>query len=188
MSCNVAAAEQSVSGLTDKIPASTMPSKDPRDLWESLVFVVQLLEPLQVLSGLLWLWGDRAETLDGCAWLETAYGHDWLENEANEDYGLVENMSSTSFWHSQHQHTHTIPNEHSPVTLPDTTFPTSPAADAPSGITAPAIFVILIKDVFVATNSHVLCRFVVEEDWNVGVEEDWDIGVEEDWDVGVEED
>jgi hypothetical protein len=60
-------------------------SQDPQDLKNSLSFIVQPPEPLQVLIGLLWLRGRRGselqswlETLDGYAWLQTQGGKDWM--------------------------------------------------------------------------------------------------------------
>lgn len=63
-----------------------MEPRDPQRLKQSLAFVVQPPEPMQVLIGLLWLRGYRGsdlhfwlETLDGRAWLGTQDGRDWLQ-------------------------------------------------------------------------------------------------------------
>ncbi|KAG1908746.1 uncharacterized protein F5891DRAFT_974071 [Suillus fuscotomentosus] len=66
---------------------------DPRDLQQSLAFIVEPPEPLQVLMGLLWLRGARGSglrswlrTLDGRAWLQTQYGEDYLRTQKGEDW------------------------------------------------------------------------------------------------------
>jgi Ca2+-binding RTX toxin-like protein len=71
-----------------KKQSQAIPSRDPDSLKQSLSFVVQPPEPIQVLTGLLWLRGDRnrdnqhwLETQDGHAWLQTEGGIDWLHNE-----------------------------------------------------------------------------------------------------------
>ncbi|KAG2137517.1 hypothetical protein DEU56DRAFT_901431 [Suillus clintonianus] len=96
--------------MIEEIPASTalldglvelkrhsevIPSEDPQNLRESLKFIVQPLEPLQVLSDLLWVRGDHApvlrcwlETRDGRAWLQTEDGFDWLQTEVEADHDL----------------------------------------------------------------------------------------------------
>jgi len=60
-------------------------SHDPKTVMRSLAFVVEPLQPLQVLKGLLWTRGycsselqSWVETRDGHAWLQTQSGLDWL--------------------------------------------------------------------------------------------------------------
>jgi hypothetical protein len=60
-----------------KRQSQAMPSCDPRNLKKSLSFIVQSLEPLQVLECLLWLRGDNR--LDLISWLETQDGRAWLQ-------------------------------------------------------------------------------------------------------------
>jgi hypothetical protein len=76
-----------------KRQSQAMRSHDPRNLKHSLAFVVQPLEPLQVLMSLLWLQGDHSlelrawlETQDGCAWLQTWHGQDWLQTHGGQDW------------------------------------------------------------------------------------------------------
>ncbi|KAG1738608.1 uncharacterized protein EDB91DRAFT_1249131 [Suillus paluster] len=76
-----------------KKQSKAMQPDDPQSLKQSLAFVVQHPEPLQVLIGLLWLRGDRGpdlqfwlETLDGRAWLKTQRGKDWLQTQCGEDW------------------------------------------------------------------------------------------------------
>jgi hypothetical protein len=66
---------------------------DPQVLKHSLAFMVQQPEPLEVLTGLLWLQGDChselhfwLETLDGCAWLQTRDGFNWLKTQSGLDW------------------------------------------------------------------------------------------------------
>ncbi|OAX33783.1 hypothetical protein K503DRAFT_775235 [Rhizopogon vinicolor AM-OR11-026] len=61
------------------------------DLQESLSYIVQPLEPLQVLAGLLWVRGDRSlkfwpDTLDGRAWQQTHQGKCWLQTREGQDW------------------------------------------------------------------------------------------------------
>jgi hypothetical protein len=69
-----------------KRQSQATPFHDPQALKHLLTFMVQQPEPLEVLTGLLWLQGDYRselhfwlETLDGCAWLQTRDGYDWLK-------------------------------------------------------------------------------------------------------------
>jgi hypothetical protein len=80
-----------LSGL--KMQSQAIPPDDPQTLKHSLTFMVQQPEPLEVLTGLLWLQGDChseihfwLETLDGCAWLQTRDGFDWLKTQSGLDW------------------------------------------------------------------------------------------------------
>jgi hypothetical protein len=75
-----------LSALSDiKKQSQAMTPNDPHHLNDSLAFIVQPPEPLQVLMGLMWLRGDRSlvtswlGTLDGHAWLQTQGGKAWLQ-------------------------------------------------------------------------------------------------------------
>jgi environmental stress-induced protein Ves len=80
-----------LSGL--KRQSQAIPTRDPRTLKVSLSFMVQQLEPLQVLAGLLWLQGDChsdlhswLETKDGDAWLQTRKVFHWVKTQSGLDW------------------------------------------------------------------------------------------------------
>ncbi|OAX36808.1 hypothetical protein K503DRAFT_867309 [Rhizopogon vinicolor AM-OR11-026] len=74
--------------------SQAMESHDTQDLKHTLAFmVIQQLQPLQVLIGLLWLRGYRSpelhswlETRDGYTWLQTQGALDWLQTEGGRDW------------------------------------------------------------------------------------------------------
>ncbi|KAG2107711.1 uncharacterized protein F5147DRAFT_636467 [Suillus discolor] len=55
-------------------------SHGPQNLKHTLDFIVQPPEPLQMLIGLLWLWGHRNSELQ--FWLDTRDGQAWLQTNA----------------------------------------------------------------------------------------------------------
>ncbi|KAG1893672.1 uncharacterized protein F5891DRAFT_765248 [Suillus fuscotomentosus] len=70
-----------------------MQPHDPRNLQQSLAFIVEPPEPLQVLMGLLWHRGARRSglrswlrTFDGHAWLQTQCGEHYLQTQKGEDW------------------------------------------------------------------------------------------------------
>ncbi|KAG2344456.1 hypothetical protein BDR05DRAFT_187390 [Suillus weaverae] len=75
------------------IHSQAMRPEDPQNLKRSLSFIIQQLEPLQILTCLLWLRGARSsdihswlETLDGHAWLQIEGGATWLQTPDGEDW------------------------------------------------------------------------------------------------------
>jgi hypothetical protein len=78
-----------------------MQTDDPKNLQQTLAFVVEPPEPLNVLMGLLWLRGVCGpglwvwlETLDGHAWLQTPGGEDYLRTQKGEDW-----LDTWGGWH-----------------------------------------------------------------------------------------
>ncbi|KAG1809825.1 uncharacterized protein HD556DRAFT_1316055, partial [Suillus plorans] len=70
-----------------------MQRHDPRNLQQSLAFIVEPPEPLQVLMGLLWLQGAPGSglqswlrTLDGRAWLQTRSVGEWLKTPSGGEW------------------------------------------------------------------------------------------------------
>ncbi|KAG1810536.1 uncharacterized protein BJ212DRAFT_1484110 [Suillus subaureus] len=59
-----------------KKESQAMQPEDPKKLKDSLAFLIQPLELLSVLIGILWLWGEC--TLDLQFWLWTENGNAWL--------------------------------------------------------------------------------------------------------------
>ncbi|KAG1774635.1 hypothetical protein EV702DRAFT_521224 [Suillus placidus] len=62
--------------------------QDPKNMKDSLSFIVQSPDPLQVLIGLLWVRGDRGPELQ--FWLETLDGHAWLQTQGGKDWMLTD--------------------------------------------------------------------------------------------------
>ncbi|KIK34223.1 hypothetical protein CY34DRAFT_17872 [Suillus luteus UH-Slu-Lm8-n1] len=71
--------------------------QDPQHLKQSLSFIVQPPDPMQVLIALLWLRGDYGselqfwlESLDGRAWLRTTGVNDWLLTQKGTHWLLTD--------------------------------------------------------------------------------------------------
>ncbi|KAG2152812.1 hypothetical protein DEU56DRAFT_752107 [Suillus clintonianus] len=76
--------------------SNAMVPQEPQNLKHSLSFMVQPPDPLQVITALLWLRGDRGsnfqfwlETMDGRAWLQTDGVEDWLQTQGGKDWLLT---------------------------------------------------------------------------------------------------
>ncbi|KAG1788694.1 uncharacterized protein HD556DRAFT_851087 [Suillus plorans] len=65
--------------------------QDPQNLKNSLSFIVQPPESLQILIGLLWLRGHHGSELQ--FWLETPDGHAWLQTQEGKDWVLTDGGS-----------------------------------------------------------------------------------------------